>query len=305
MSDKELKEEVQVADNATNDKVEGPERFKEFFHYASKNTKLKIGLVVFVLLFIWGMVGPFTTEYSPRDRTELRSSAPVSGHIFGTTSMKEDVYTQFVHGLRTAFIIGALGGTMSTLIGLAIGFIAGYKGGWLDEVLMMLTNIMLVIPTVALFLIIAAYLEFRGVLMQSIILGCIQWPWIARTVRSQTLSLKQREFVNLARITGTNSWRIIVEEIVPNMLSYVVMIFIILFGSTILYSSALDFIGLGPTQGMSLGLMMQESYNHNAINYRFWWWFFPPGITLMMLISAMYFMQTGLDEVFNPQLREV
>lgn len=304
MSEKEIKEE-QIVDDGTNDKVEGPERFKEFLHYASKNTKLKIGLVVFILLFIWGMVGPMTTNMMPRERTEFRASPPTSEHIFGTTSVKEDIYTQFVYGLRTAFLIGALGGTMSTVIGLAIGFIAGYKGGWLDEVLMMLTNIMMVIPTVALFLIIAAYLEMRGVLMQSIILGCIQWPWIARTVRSQTLSLKQREFVNLARITGTRSMKIIIEEIVPNMLSYVVMIFIILFGATILYSSALDFIGLGPTQGMSLGLMMQESYNNNAINYRYWWWFFPPGVTLMLLISAMYFMQTGLDEVFNPQLREV
>lgn len=283
-----------------------PKKFQEFFYFASRNTKLKIGLVVFILFLLWGLLGPLGATYTPRERVDYAvSSPPSSQHIFGTTKMKEDVYSQFVYGLRSAFLIGALGGTLATLIGLFIGFISGYIGGWLDEILMMLTNILLVIPVIAIFLIIATYVESRGVLLQALILGCIQWPWIARSVRSQTLMLKQRGHVSLSRITGVRPIRIIIEEIAPKMMSYVVMIFIILFGATILYSSALDFIGLGPTKGMSLGLMMQESFQDVAIQYNQWWRFFPPGVALMLLISSMYFMNTGLDEVFNPKLREL
>ncbi|GAB6088719.1 ABC transporter permease [Spirochaeta dissipatitropha] len=298
---------TETIDNKKLKNEESKQKRFEFFYYARQNTKLKIGIGIFLFFFIWAIVGPMllSGEYGIRSRTQYRSAPPSAEHVFGTTAGREDVYVQFVYALRSAFLIGFLGGGLATLIGLTIGFVAGYKGGWIDEILMMLTNILLVIPVIALFLIIAAYLNFRGVLLQSIILGLIQWPWIARSVRSQTLTLKQRGYVSLSKISCTPTWRIIVEDIAANMGSYVVMIYIILFGASILYSSALDFIGLGPTQGISLGVMMQEGMQQSALMYGHWWWFFPPGLTIMAIVSSMYFMNSGLDEVFNPKLREL
>lgn len=198
-----------------------------------------------------------------------------------------------------------IGGGLATFVGLIVGFFAGYEGGIIDEILMMLTNILLVIPTLALLIIVASYLPYRGVFIQSVIIGLTAWPWTARAVRSQTLSLKMREFVNLARITGRSHLKIILYEILPNMLSYVFMVIILQFGGAILAAVGLDFIGLGPTQGISLGLMMQNAVLWNAIQLGMWWWAIPPGLVITLIVGALYFMNTGLDEVFNPKLREM
>ncbi len=287
------------------EKKDEKKQVNEFLYYATKNIKFKMGFFTLIFFILVGVVGPLFTNYEPRERTAFRNSPPTLEHPMGTTKQKEDLFSQYVAGVGSALLIGLFAGTMSTLIGLTLGFLAGYKGGLIDEGIMMFTNIILVLPTFALFLIIGAYLPFKGVAIQSLILGCIQWPWIARSVRSQTLSLKQREYVNLARITGVKPLRIIIEDIAPNMFSFVVTIFIILFASSILYAVALDFVGLGPTKGISLGLMMQESSYNNAIQYGYWWWFIPPGITITLIAAAMYFMNTGLDEIFNPKLREL
>lgn len=280
-------------------------KVNEFLYYAKKNTKFKMGFFTLCFFILVAIIGPLVTKYEPRERIGIRNSPPTMQNPLGTSKQQEDILSQFVNAVGSALVLGVLAGTLSTIIGLSVGFIAGYKGGWIDEGLMMLTNIVLVLPTFALFLIFSAYLPFRGIGVQSLILGLIQWPWVARSVRSQTLSLKQREFVNLAKITGVKPLRVIIEDIAPNMLSFVVTIIIILFASSIQYAVALDFIGLGPTKGISLGLMMQESSANNAIQYGYWWWFIPPGLTITLIASSMYFMNTGLDEIFNPKLREL
>ena len=174
-----------------------------------------------------------------------------------------------------------------------------------DEILMMMTNVMIVIPTIAILIIIAAYLPYRGVLIESVIIGFTSWPWTARAVRSETLSLKSREFVHLARISSLRTWKIIFQEIAPNMLSYVFMVFILQFGGAILAAIGLDFIGLGPTRGISLGTMLQQAVLWNAIQLGMWWWVVPPGAIITALVSSLFIVNTGLDEAFNPRLREM
>ncbi|HPE69988.1 MAG TPA: ABC transporter permease [Thermotogota bacterium] len=277
----------------------------ELLYFAFRNVKLLIGFVILVFFLLVAIFGPMFVQYEPLDYAGPGYRSPSAEFWLGTTTFGQDVYAQFVYGLRSSFLVGLLGGGVATLVGLLVGFFAGYKGGWPDEVLMMITNIMMVIPTVALLIIIAAYLPYRGVVIQGIIIGLTAWPWTARAVRAQTFSLKQREFVSLARISGSRPLSIIIEEIAPNMLSYVFMVFILQFGGSILAAVALDFIGLGPTRGVSLGLMMQNAVLWNAIQLRMWWWIIPPGLAITLIVSALYFMNTGLDEVFNPKLREM
>ncbi|MEU6742559.1 ABC transporter permease [Streptosporangium sandarakinum] len=277
---------------------------REALHFALRNGKLLAGAGVILVLLLLGLIGPLTIDAPPNEYVGPPMRAPSSEYWFGTTTFGQDVFAQFVHGLRTTFAAGLLGGVVASLIGMVVGFLAGFRGGLLDEILNMLTNIVLVIPTLAVLLIINAYLGIRSVVAQAIFIGLTSWPWAARAIRAQTFSLRGRDFVDLARLSGSNTWKIITREIAPNMSSYLLLTFILLFGNSILIASSLDFIGLGPTEGVSLGLMLQNAGQWSAMQLGMWWWFIPPGAGITAIVGALYVANVGLDEVFNPKLRE-
>jgi len=274
-------------------------------YFMLRNAKLRIGVAVVLIFVVLALVGPLLTKYQPRDYVSPGVQPPSSEFWFGTTSFGEDVFTQFVYGLRSTFIIGIIGGGIGTLIGIFIGFISGYRGGIVDEILNMFTNIVLVIPSLVVLLIIAAYLEVRGFLFESLFIGFFAWPWAARAVRAQTFSLRSRDFVDLARMSGMKPLKIIIKEIAPNMMSYLLLVYILQFGGAVLTAATLDFIGLGPTNGISLGLMMNYAVIHGALILGMWWWFIPPGLAITAIVGALYVTNVGLDEVFNPKLREM
>ena len=281
--------------------------WQETLYFALRNKKLVFGLTVTLSMLLFAIVGPWLAQHPALEYGGHLSIAPTTkdGYWFGTTLLGQDVYAQFVTGLRLAFVVGALGGGIAALIGMLVGFTAGYRGGLVDEILNMLTNVVLVIPTFALLLVIAAYLHVRGVATEAIFIGLTSWPWAARAIRAQTFSLTCRDFVGLARLSGASSRRIIFNEIAPNMSSYLFMMFILLFGGAILIAATLDFIGLGPSNTISLGMMMQLSVQNAALQLHLWWWFMPPGIAIMLIVGSLYVMNVGLDEVFNPRLRNM
>src|SRR5512138_1163239 len=253
----------------------------EFLYFALRNKKLQLALSVIVFFLVLAVIGPWFTPYKPFDKINpLGAQAPSSKYWFGTTFFGEDVFTQFVLGLRATFLVGILGGGLAAFIGILVGFTAGYRGGLVDEVLNVITNIVLVIPTFAILLIVAAYLQVRSVFTEFIFIGLTAWPWTARAVRAQTFSLRTRDFVDLAKLSGMKSLKIIFTEIAPNMMSYLVMAFILQFGGAILIAATLDFIGLGPTNAISLGLMMQKAVLWSALILGSWWWFIPPGLAI-------------------------
>jgi peptide/nickel transport system permease protein len=280
---------------------------RETLHFALRNRKLVFGLGVTLAMLLFAIFGPLFAHHPPLEYGGTLSAAPTThdGYWFGTTLLGQDVYAQFVNGLRLAFIVGALGGGIAALIGMLVGFTAGFRGGMVDEVLNMLTNVVLVIPTFAVLLVIASYLKVRGIMTEAIFIGLTSWPWAARALRAQTFSLTTREFVNLGRLSGENSWKIMFKEIAPNMSSYLFMMFILLFGGSILIAATLDFIGLGPSNTISLGMMMQLSVQNAALQLHLWWWFVPPGLAIMAIVGSLYVMNVGLDEVFNPKLRNM
>ena len=278
----------------------------EFLYFTLRNKKLQIGLAVVLFFLVLALVGPLLVHNEPFAYVNpLGAQPPSSQFWFGTTFFGQDIFAQFVLGLRATFLVGAIGGGLATLIGILVGFTAGYRGGIVDELLNMITNIVLVIPTLAVLLIVAAYLQVRSVFTECIFIGLTAWPWAARAIRAQTFSLRTREFVDLARMSGMKSTKVIFTEIAPNMMSYLVMTFILQFGGAILIAATLDFIGLGPTNAVSLGLMMQYAVLWGALLLGMWWWFVPPGIAITAIVGALYVMNVGLDEVFNPKLREM
>jgi peptide/nickel transport system permease protein len=229
---------------------------------------------------------------------------PSSEYWFGTTSFGQDVFSQFVHGLRAAFLVGALGGGIAWVLGAVVGFTAGYRGGVIDDVLNMLTNVVLVIPTLAILIIVSAYMNVHSYTVEAVLIGLTSWPWAARAVRAQTFTLKTRDFVDVARLSGRSTRQVIASEIAPNMSSYLLMMFILLFGGAILIGASLDFLGLGPSESVSLGLMMNNAFLSSALVLGSWWWFLPPGLGIIGIVGGLYVMNVGLDEVFNPRLRE-
>ena len=283
-----------------------PKKKHEILYFALRNNKLRVGLTIILFFLVLTFVGPILTDYAPYDYVNPKGAAPPSSeHWFGTTMFGQDVFTQFVHGLKATFLVGVVGGGLGTFIGVIIGFTAGYRGGIIDEILNVLTNVVLVIPTLAVLLIIAAYLEVRGLLTESVFIGCTCWPWAARAIRAQTFSLRSRDFVDLARLSGMKAWKIIFTEIAPNMMSYLLLVFILQFGGAVLAAATLDFIGLGPTNAVSLGLMMNYAVLWGALLLGVWWWFIPPGLAITAIVGALYVTNVGLDEVFNPKLREM
>ncbi|GLX94951.1 ABC transporter permease [Herbidospora sp. NBRC 101105] len=277
----------------------------EALYFAIRNTKLLVGAGIILVLLGIGVIGPFFIDKPPTEYVGMQMQPPGGEYWLGTNTFGQDLWAQFVHGLRTTFLVGALGGGIAAVIGMVVGFLAGYKGGWIDEILNMLTNIVLVLPTLAVLFILNAYIGVRSAGMQALFVGLTQWPWAARSIRAQTFSLRGRDFVDLARLSGVGSGRIIMREIAPNMSSYLLLTFILLFGGSILIASSLDFIGLGPTDAVSLGLMLQQAHQWSAMHLGLWWWFVPPGAGITLIVGALYVANVGLDEVFNPKLREL
>ncbi|WP_304451594.1 ABC transporter permease [Nocardiopsis sp. YSL2] len=293
------------ADGAAAPEPSGERKVSETLHFARRNPKLLIGSSIVLALLLIGLIGPFFVGDDPNAYVGPKSQPPNGEYWLGTTSFGQDIWAQFVHGLRSTFLIGVFGGGVAFVIGTAVGFVAGYKGGIVDEILNMITNVVLVLPAMVVLIVAVAYLDARGVYVQGLFIGLTSWPWAARAVRSQTLSLATRDFVDLARLSGRRTWRIITTEVAPNMSSYLVMTFILLFGSAILIAAGLDFIGLGPTNGVSLGLMLESAVAWSALQLQIWWWFIPPGLGITTLVGSLYILNVGLDEVFNPKLREL
>ena len=282
-----------------------PAHRSEFVHFALRNWKFVLGAGVVLVFFLTALIAPALVPHQPLDFSGPTDSPPSSEYWFGTTSFGQDVFSQFVNALRAAFLVGVVGGGIAWLLGAVVGFTAGFRGGWLDDVLTMLTNVVLVIPTLAILIIVAAYINVHSYTTEAILIGLTSWPWAARAVRAQTFSLKTRDFVDIARLSGRKTRQIIATEIAPNMSSYLLMMFILLFGGAILIGASLDFLGLGPATQVSLGLMMNSAYLSSALILGFWWWFLPPGLGIIAIVGGLYVMNVGLDEIFNPKLREL
>ena len=276
----------------------------DFVYYGLRNKKLVFGLSLELLLVLFAIIGPMIAKYGPQDFTGAQLHHPNGTYWLGTNYLGQDVFSQLANGIRESYLIGALGAVSAAVVGMALGFTAGWRGGILDEILQMITNIVVMIPSLVLLVVIGSYLTSRSILFEGIFIGLTTWPWVARAVRAQTFSLRSREFVEMARLSGKRPLQIIVREIAPNMASYLFLVVILLFGSSMLIAASYDFLGLGPTGITSLGTMMNQAQNEAALFYREWWWFIPPGVVLTAMVVALLVANVGLDEIFNPKLRE-
>jgi peptide/nickel transport system permease protein len=228
--------------------------------------------------------------------------------LLGTDNFGRDMLTELVSATATSLQIGFVAGIIATLIGLTLGLLGGYIGGMVDDIIMFITNLFIVIPSFVLLILISFSIgqEQRGPITVAVVIGFTSWVWTAKAVRAQVVSLRNRDHVNLSKLSGHSIVHIIITDILPYIASYVVMALILQISSGILAEAGLSILGLGPktTEVPTLGLMMNWAMIYQAHILGRWWAYLPVLITIALITFSMNLMNTGLDQVFNPALRD-
>jgi peptide/nickel transport system permease protein len=269
-----------------------------------RNPKFMTGASIFLALLLIALFGNLFVDPATRLSGSFRERQPPSAeHWLGTTSLGQDVAFQLTEAIPNSVQVGLIAAAVGTILGALIGFTSGYFGGWVDAILRMLIDVFLSVPSLLFLILIAALLRGIGVLPMALIIGIFAWPSPARQVRAQVLSLKERGFVQVARISGMNGMEIIVRELMPHMLQWLGANFVNAFIAAVLAESGLSILGLGPQREMTLGMMIYWALNYSAMFQNLWWWWISPVITLMALFLALYLVHIGFDEVSNPRLR--
>ena len=271
-------------------------------------------LTVFVVLAVAPdlFVGPLETATTGSGGV---LDPPSAAHLLGTDEIGRDILNLTVHGTRISMVIGLLATVVTVLLGSVIGIVAGFVGGWLDTVLMRITDFFLVLPTFVLALILAPIIlelvgtdaELFGIrltlLVIVIVIGVTSWASTARIIRSQALSVKERAFVDRARVIGSGSGHIMLHHILPNVLNLIVANTVLIFGGAILTETTLSFIGLGDPFQPSWGQILNAAQTAGAPGLGAWWYMAPPAVSIVLVVLAFTLVGSALDDVLNPKLR--
>ncbi|QFP75280.1 ABC transporter permease [Deinococcus sp. AJ005] len=268
-----------------------------------KNSRFTFSAVLLLIVVLVGVIGPMIRTANPLFAVGGRYDRPDSKLWLGTDAIGNDVFLQLIHGIGNSLYIGLVAGVIATLIGVIIGLSAGYFGGLLDEILMGMTNVFITIPTIVILVLLSVTLNSRSTVLLGVIIGVTSWPWTARAVRAQAASLRSREHVDVARLSGISTPRILLGEILPYMASYVVMAFVLQMSSGILNEAGLSLLGLGPDNSISLGKLLQGALQGEALRTGAYWAILPPTLILALISFSLLMVQSSLDEYFNPRLR--
>ena len=245
--------------------------------------------------------GWIATNLADDRRTLIMSKK--ADHVLGTSRMGRDIWSQVAYGARVSLAVGFGAGLTVCFFATVIGVSAGYFGGRVDDILTAAMNIMLVIPQYPLLFVVAAFVGEAGPLTIALIIGCTSWAWGARVVRSQTLALREKEFVKAAEVLGESSFRIIFVEILPNLISIVGASFIGSVMYAIMMEATISFLGLGDPNTISWGIMLYNVQTSSSMLIGAWWELLAPCIALTFLVTGLALLNFAVDEIANPQLR--
>jgi peptide/nickel transport system permease protein len=267
------------------------------------NGKGMAGVIILMVLILMSVFAPLLSEYNPNRRAGKPHVQPSYEHVMGTTRLGKDVFTQLVYGGRISLSVGIGAGLAAAAIGLALGISAGYFGGRVDDIITFFVNVVLVLPGLPLIIVIATMVETAGPMVIGLVLALTGWGWAARTIRTQTMALRAREFVLAAELMGEKKWRIILIEIFPNMLSFVMGGLVLGTIAAILAEAALEFIGLGDPNSVTWGTMLFWAQKNSALQSNAWWEVWPPCLAIMLTGAALVMINFAVDEITNPQLK--
>ncbi|KMQ52162.1 Oligopeptide ABC transporter, permease protein 2 [Chitinispirillum alkaliphilum] len=271
-----------------------------------KQPAFVFGAGLFLLTILVAVIGNLVIDaVAINDTVGGMYNPPSSEALLGTDHLGRSVLPMLISGLGSSLYVGFLAGIIATTLGTLLGVYAGFTGGWIDDLINMITNLFLVIPIFVVLLLISSALEDgRSLNLIAIIIGLTAWTWTARSVRAQSASLKSRDHIALARINGAGTFKILMVHILPYLLSYVFMVFIIQLATGILMEASISMIGLGPVDGTSLGIILNEANSNNALLDGAWWAFMPAAVLITVIVFALYTLNTSMEGVFNPRLRK-
>jgi peptide/nickel transport system permease protein len=270
------------------------------------NPKALVGLIIF-LMFCVLAVAPwlFTPVRQPNDLAFAPALAPSRQHLLGTTTLGQDIFAQLVYGTRQSLAIALVAGLFATVLSVLVGVSAGYLGGVADDVLSMVTNVFLVIPTFPLIIVLATYAGNGTLLVILVVLVVTGWSYGANQLRAQTLSLRNRDFLESARVRGERRSYIILAEVLPTMTSLIVANFLGAALYSVLTAAGLQFLGLGDPNSISWGTMLYWSQSQQALQSGLPLWSLAPGLCVALLGASFALINYAFDEISNPALRPV
>lgn len=278
-------------------------RSPEWARLLLTNPKSCFGIVVFGGMVLAALLAPVLAQYPPDEIVALPGQSPNSDFWFGTTDQGYDVFAQVVWGARTSLAVGAAAALISTVIAATLGMLAAYSGGWIDDSINLVTNVFLVIPVLPLLLVVYSLVPTRGPVVMVLILGLTTWAVEARILRSQALTLRNRDFIEAAKVSGEGTWRIVFGEIMPNMVSRIAAGFLLVFYLSIIFAAGLEFLGFGDVNKVTWGTTLYWAQNNSSVLQGNWWHFVFPGVALALAVAALVFINFGVDELANPRLR--
>ena len=285
--------------------VPGPLRFiGRALRTLWSNGKARTGIIVLGLIIVVAIFAPLLAPHSPSATSFTPYKGPSGTNLLGTTGNGQDVFSQLIYGSRISLIVGVLAGAAATFVAVTLGLIAGYRPGVVDEVLGFITNLVLVIPGIPLMIILAAYLQGRSVWTIVLVVAFTSWATGARVIRSQTSTLRTREFVTSAVFSGERLLRVVFREILPNMTSLVAASFFAAATAAVLAEASLEFLGLGNPSTVSWGTILYAAQQQNALLTGQWLMVLAPGLAIVLLMVSFTLINFGVDALSNPRLRE-
>jgi len=269
-----------------------------------RNRKARIGLLVLAVIVFVAIFAPLLAPYSPTSTGFTPYLGPSGTHLFGTTGQGQDVFSQMLYGTRISLLVGLSAGLLATLAAVIIGLVAGYLSGAVDVTLSFITNLALVIPSLPLIIILAAYVPSRSVWTIVLVVAVTGWATGARVIRSQTSTLRSRDFVTAAVFSGERLPRIVFREILPNMTSLVAASFFGAATFAVMAEASLEFLGLGNPSTISWGTILYSAQTNNALLTGQWVVILAPGLAIALLALSFTLVNFGVDALSNPRLRE-
>jgi ABC-type dipeptide/oligopeptide/nickel transport system permease subunit len=273
----------------------------EFWRVYKQRKTAIFGVVVVVVFVTSALFAPYLAPHSPREGSGTPFDPPSSQHWLGTNDIGVDILSELIYSARVSLTVGFVAAAAVVLIGSLIGLISGYFGGIVDEILMRITEIVLVLPRLPLMIVMAAYLG-PGTWTIILVYSVVGWATLARQVRSQVLSVKESDFVEASRAIGAGNSHIIVSHIMPNVWGVIIANAIMEVMFAILVEAGLSFLGLGDPVHKSWGVMLYFAQIQGAFLLGTWWWIFPPGICIALLSSSFNFIGTALNDLFGLKL---
>lgn len=264
---------------------------------------LIVGLSILFAIVLFGLIGPFFTDATHAQVGAVRPRKPPGpDYLLGTDSQGRDMWTLLIYATPNTLKMGLIAGFIGVGFGTVLGLIAGQFGGWIDAVIRVVSDSLLTVPAIAILVIIAGNIDRMTTFVMALVVASLGWMFTARTVRAQVLTIREKAYVEVARVNGEGPWEILFREVMPNIMPYIVASFVGTVSGAILAVIGLEALGLGALEEMTLGNTIYWSQQSAAVLRGYWWWWGPPIVMIALIFIGLFLTSVGFDRFANPRL---